>query len=267
MLVDCNGIQPAAGNRPTAGFDSLNPEHYKVEMDIRSSGNIYYLPRLRECRSVFLNRIHAGRCITDMIKDSDAIVLGIPAGGIPVAAVVARALGLSLDVAVVSKITLPWNTEAGFGAVAFDGSLQLNEPLIIQSGLSREQVQAGIDKTRSKVAERTRRLRGGKPLLELSEKTVIVVDDGLASGYTMRVAVEALIRRNVGRLIVAVPTGHASAVDEIARQVHTLYCPNIRSGPRFAVADAYENWTDVSESEAETILKTFDTVPPAETPA
>jgi predicted phosphoribosyltransferase len=110
-------------------------------------------------------------------------------------------------------------------------------------------------------------LRGDKPMPDLSEKTVIVVDDGLASGYTMLVAVEALTRYNVGEIIVAVPTGHASAVEEIARQVHTLYCPNIRSGPRFAVADAYENWTDVSESEAETILKTVDTVLPAETPA
>ena len=112
-------------------------------MTTSTEKNIYSLPRLRECQSVFLDRIHAGRCISDMIKESDAVVLGIPAGGIPVAAVVARALGLSLDVAVVSKITLPWNTEAGYGAVAFDGSLQLNEPLIIQAGLRREQVQAG----------------------------------------------------------------------------------------------------------------------------
>ena len=215
-------------------------------MTTSTKKNIYCLPRLRECQSVFLDRTHAGRCISDMIKESDAVVLGIPAGGIPVAAVVARALGLSLDVAVVSKITLPWNTEAGYGAVAFDGSLLLNEALIVRSGLSQNQVQAGIDKTRIKVAERARRLRDGKPMPDLSEKTVIVVDDGLASGYTMRVAVEALTRCNVGEIIVAVPTGHASAVDEIARQVHTLYCPNIRSGPRFAVADAYENWTDVS---------------------
>jgi len=236
-------------------------------MDSFSSDNIYSLPRLRDCQSVFRDRTHAGRCIADMIKESDAVVLGIPAGGIPVAAVVARTLGLSLDVAVVSKITLPWNTEAGYGAVAFDGSLQLNEPLIIQSGLSRKQVQAGVDKTRRKVAERTRRLRGEKPLLELYDKTVILVDDGLASGYTMRVAVEALTRCKVGRMIVAVPTGHVAAVEEIARQVHTLYCPNIRSGPRFAVADAYEYWADISESEAEAILKTFDTVLPPEKPS
>jgi putative phosphoribosyl transferase len=66
-------------------------------------------------------------------------------------------------------------------------------------------------------------------------------------------------------MVVAVPTGHATAIEEIARRVHALYCPNIRSGPRFTVADAYEKWTDVSDSEAETILKTVDTVPPAET--
>jgi predicted phosphoribosyltransferase len=235
-------------------------------VDICSSDNIYYLPRLRECQSVFRDRTHAGRCIADMIKGSDAVVLGIPAGGIPVAAVVARALGLSLDVAVVSKITLPWDTEAGYGAVAFDGSWLLNEALIVRSGLNREQVQAGIDKTRIKVAERVRRLHGGKPMPDLSKKTVIVVDDGLASGYTMRVTADALTRCNVGQIVVAVPTGHAAAVEEIARQVHTLYCPNIRSGPRFAVADAYANWTDVSESEADNILKTAATVPPVGTP-
>jgi putative phosphoribosyl transferase len=242
-------------------------DNYQAAMTTSTEKNIYYLPRLRECQSVFLDRIHAGRCISDMIKESDAVVLGIPAGGIPVAAVVARALGLSLDVAVVSKITLPWNTEAGYGAVAFDGSLLLNEALIVRLGLSQNQVQARIDKTRIKVVERAKRLRGDKPMPDLSEKTVIVVDDGLASGYTMLVAVEALTRCNAGDIIVAVPTGHSSAVEEIAQQVHTLYCPNIRSGPRFAVADAYENWADVSESEAETILKTVDTVPPVETPA
>jgi predicted phosphoribosyltransferase len=234
-------------------------------MNTFTENNLYHLPRLRECQSVFLDRTQAGRCITDMIKESDAVVMGIPAGGIPVAAVVARALGFSLDVAVVSKITLPWNTEAGYGAVAFDGSLRLNEALIHQSGLSRNQVQAGIDKTRIKVAERVRRLRGGKPMSDLSDKTIIVVDDGLASGYTMQVAVEALARYGSGKMVVAVPTGLATAIEEIARRVHALYCPNIRSGSRFAVADAYENWTNVSESEAETILKTFNTLPPAET--
>jgi predicted phosphoribosyltransferase len=234
-------------------------------MDACTENNIYCLYRLRDCRSVFFDRTHAGRCLTDMISESDAVVLGIPAGGIPVAAVVARALGLGLDAAVVSKITLPWNSEAGYGALAFDGSLRLNETLIRRSGLSRAQVQAGIDKTRIKVAEREKRLRGGKPLLELSGKTVIVIDDGLASGYTMRVAVEALTRCGAGKVIAAVPTGHAAAVEEIAGRVEALYCPNIRSGARFAVADAYENWTDVSEAEAEAILKTFDTVPPADT--
>lgn len=238
-------------------------------MDSCSSDNIYSQPHLQGCQSVFRDRTHAGRCLVEMTKTtnaSDAVVLGIPAGGIPVAAVVAQVLGFSLDVAVVSKITLPWNTEAGYGAVAFDGSLQLNEALIRQSGLSRIQVQSGIDQTRIKVAERVRRLRGGKPMPDLSDKTVIVVDDGLASGYTMQVAVEALARCGVKRLIAAVPTGHAAAVEEIARRIHALYCPNIRSGPHFAVADAYEKWTDVSESEAETILNTFNTVPPAETP-
>ncbi|MFZ0243427.1 MAG: phosphoribosyltransferase family protein [Desulfobacterales bacterium] len=228
---------------------------------------VRYLSHLRECRNVFRNRTHAGRCIAYMIEERNAIVMGIPAGGTPVAAVVAGALGFSLDVVVVSKITLPWNTEAGYGAVAFDGSMRLNENLVRAAGLGRDQVEAGIDRTRIKVAERMKRLRGCKPPLDLRGKTVIVVDDGLASGYTMRVAVEALTRGGVGKLIVAVPTGHAEAVEEIAHKVQAIYCPNIRSGANFAVADAYESWTDVSAAEAEAILKNFEVVSPRKTPA
>jgi predicted phosphoribosyltransferase len=92
-------------------------------------------------------------------------------------------------------------------------------------------------------------------LPELSQKKVIVVDDGLASGFTMQVAVEALGKAGAEHITVAVPTGHRATVEKIAKIVEALYCPNIRGGWRFAVADAYKNWSDVTEKEVFKIIK------------
>jgi predicted phosphoribosyltransferase len=156
---------------------------------------IYDLPELRDRMEVFRDRIHAGQVLVEMLEVIDqksSIVLGIPAGGVPVAAEIAKKLGLAFDVAVVSKITLPWNTEAGYGAVAFDGTQRLNEEMLSHLGLTGKEIQTGIEKTKVKVFERVASLRGEKPLPELSQKNIIVVDDGLASGFTMQVAVAAL---------------------------------------------------------------------------
>jgi len=189
--------------------------------------------------------------------DSDAIVLGIPAGGIPVAATVAAQLGLALDVAVVSKITLPWNTEAGYGAVAFDGTVILNQELLPRLGLSKQEIADGVSRTKRKVERRVRRLRGARRLPDLARRTLILIDDGLASGFTMRVAVEALRRADAREVVVAVPTAHRNAVERLAGRSTTIYCANLRGGFHFAVADAYQYWYDVDESELVSILARF----------
>jgi putative phosphoribosyl transferase len=181
---------------------------------------------------------------------TDAIVLAIPAGGVPVAAAMAERLHILLDVAVVSKITLPWNTEAGYGAVAFDGTMRLNEDLLPRLGLTDDQIQEGIKQTTQKVLRRVKRFRGDRPFPDLTKRQVILVDDGLASGFTMLVAVEALRNAGARHICVAVPTGHGSALPRMAQEVEALYCANIRGGFSFAVADAYEAWTDVAEEEA-----------------
>jgi predicted phosphoribosyltransferase len=176
-------------------------------------------------------------------------VLGIAAGGVPVAAELARRLGLSTDVAVVSKITLPWSSEAGYGAVAFDGSVKLNESLVESLGLTQTIIEAGVVRTREKVERRLRALRGGTSYGDLRRATVVVVDDGLASGFTMLAAVDALAHIGAGTVIVAVPTASESAVGRVATEVSALYCANLRSGRVFAVADAYRRWEDVDEEE------------------
>jgi len=216
------------------------------------------LPELRERVGVFRDRIHAGEVLAGMLAGAlgpDAMLLAIPAGGVPVAAEAARRLGLRLELAVVSKILIPGNTEAGYGAVAFDGTVRLNEPLVSALRLSKAQVAAGIATTTERVARRVRVLRHDRPFPRLGGTDAVLIDDGLASGLTMLVAIEALRRSGAHRVHVAVPTGHLDAVERIAPLAETLFCANLRAGASFAVADAYRSWRDVSEEEVLKILK------------
>ena len=220
--------------------------------------NVFDLPDLRGKNRVFRDRGHAGEILGRMLqpyRDSGALLLAVPAGGLPVAEAIRQSTGLAFDVAVVSKVTLPWNTEAGYGAVAFDGTVRFNPAVLAYAELSQSQIEEGKEKTLRKVKRRVQLLRGGKPFPELQDRSVILIDDGLASGFTMMVAVESVKNAGAGVIAVAVPTGHREAVLKIASQVDALFCPNIRSGISFAVADAYEFWYDVPDDELLTILK------------
>lgn len=218
---------------------------------------LHDLAQFRDRSGVFADRTDAGRVLALMLgeyRGTDTLVMAIPAGGVPVGAEIARALNLPLDLAVVSKITLPWSTEAGYGAVAWDGTMRLNKQALAYFGLSEAEEQEGIARTTEKVNRRATSLRQGKPFPDLTGRAVILVDDGLASGFTMRVAIEALQKAGASRIIVAVPT----ALEEVAAQMDELvtavYCPNLRHNRPFAVAEAYRHWYDVSEAEAKEVL-------------
>lgn len=220
--------------------------------------NVFDHAELRQKTRIFRDRFAAGEALSAMLPADcrpGGLLLAIPAGGVPVAAVIRDKLALEMDVAVVSKITLPWNSEAGYGAVAFDGSVRLNASMLSHIGLNRRQVEEGKQKTLQKVNRRLKLLRGENPLPGLRDRAVILVDDGLASGVTMQVAIEAVKKAGADTVIVAVPTAHLESIFKIAGMVDTLYCPNIRSGMRFAVADAYECWSDVDETQLLEILK------------
>ncbi len=220
--------------------------------------NIIDLPKLREREHVFRDRSHAGKILADMLKphcDPKNIVMAIPAGGIPVGYVVADMLKLPLDVAVVSKITLPWNTEAGYGAVAFDGTVRLNQALLQRLSLKKEDIQKGIKETTNKVSSRVLGLRGSCPFPNLKGRGVILVDDGVASGFTMKVAIEALRKAGAEHVTVAIPTAHAESAESVLKTADDMFCPNLRSGLQFAVASAYEKWSDVEEEEVIHILE------------
>ena len=218
---------------------------------------VHEILALRDRWPVFRDREHAGFVLADMlgsVRGSSAIVLAIPAGGVPVAAEIARRLGLPLDVAVVSKILLPWTTEAGFGAVAFDGTIWINEDSVSRHRLKQSDVERSTAEARVKVQRRVKALRGGRPFPDLAGRTAILVDDGIAAGSTLRTAISALRARGARDIVVAVPTGHAESVKRIATLADALYCANIRSGYSFAVADAYEEWRDAGEEEVAAIL-------------
>jgi len=226
-------------------------------MEKQVKEKVFDLPDLRNRRHVFKDREAAGRVLSRMLeqyRNSNAIVFAIPAGGVAVAVPLARELGLPLDVAVVSKITLPWNPEAGYGAVAFDGTVRLNEELLSHFRLSEGQIRAGIRKTEEKVSRRVALLRGDRPLPDF-KRPVLLVDDGLASGFTLLTAIEALRKQGCGELVLAVPTAHEESLSRVMDEVDAVYCPNIRGGLSFAVADAYEQWRDLSEEEIITLLK------------
>ncbi len=222
--------------------------------------NIIDIPELRDQVNVFLDREHAGMILSEMLisyNESDAVIFGIPAGGVPVAAPIARKLNLQLDVAVVSKITLPWTTEAGYGAVAFNGTIQINQEMTTRMGLTEDEIEAGTEKATNKVQRRFKEYRGETPFPDLEDRTAILVDDGIASGFTMLVAVEALRNKGADKIVIAVPTAHLQALERVNPHVDTVYCANIRGGWGFAVAEAYQNWYDVEEEEVTTILREY----------
>ena len=218
---------------------------------------IHDIAELRERVHVFRDRAHAGEVLAGMLekyRGSNAIVLAIPAGGVPVATEIATRLGLALDVVPASKVLFPWTTESGFGAVAFDGTEWLNEESIRRFGLDVETVRVATEQARDKVRRRLGKFRGDRPLPRLQGRDSLLVDDGIAAGSTMRAAVLALEKAGAGKIIIAIPTAHDTALYPLAQTADAIFCANVRSGLSFAVADAYRRWTDVSEDEVMDIL-------------
>ncbi len=187
-------------------------------------------------------------------KGTNAIVLAIPSGGVPVGVEIANGLGLPMDVIIVRKLQIPFAPEAGFGAVDLSGGTILNDDLVSEIGLSGADIERAKKKALEAARSRDRALRGDRPFPSLHGKVVILVDDGLASGYTMLAAIKRAKNDRPERIVVAVPTGSRDTVNMIAGEVDDLICLNIRSPP-FAVADAYRNWYDLTEEEALVVLR------------
>jgi putative phosphoribosyl transferase len=229
-------------------------------MSARETIPVVDVPSMRGKTRVFANRVHAGCVLAEMLAElsyENAIVLAIPTGGVPVGMEIARRLHWPLDLIITSKVTPSWNPEVACGAVSFDGHATIGEEAESLMGLDPREVQDGVDRASRRVRRRAQALRGGLPALKLARQTAVLVDDGLATGYTMLAAISAARRAAASRIVVAVPTGHSEAVLRIGEEVDVFYCANIRHGVSFGVSEAYQNWTDLSEHDVATILEGF----------
>ncbi len=213
---------------------------------------------LRNRNYVFSDRAHAGELLArklELYVEPSSIVLAIPSGGVPVGKVIAKELGLPLDLIIVRKLPVPYNTEAGFGSISRDGEVMLNERLVKQLQLSGEEISRAVEDVKHELERRMERFRGKRPFPELKGMTVIIVDDGLASGYTMLAAVSSIKKRSPSGIMVAVPTASKNAIDLVSPYVDKIFCLNIRETTVFAVADAYQEWRDLTEQEVLELLE------------
>ncbi|MDO8578927.1 MAG: phosphoribosyltransferase family protein [Dehalococcoidales bacterium] len=209
---------------------------------------------------LFNDRYDAGRQLAQQLaeyKGKPVLVLAIPNGGIPMGLELARALDADLDVVIVRKLPLPLNPEAGFGAVADDGSVMLNDDLVAKTGLTKEQINAQVTKVRGDIRQRSLLYRKDKPPALARDKVVIITDDGMASGFTMKAAVESVRHRRPREIIVAVPVASAVAMEQIKPVADKIVTVAVGTKPRFAVAGFYRHWHDLNDKEVVNALEEF----------
>jgi predicted phosphoribosyltransferase len=208
-------------------------------------------------RERFQDRTEAGRrlaqALTGHAGEPDLIVLGLPRGGVPVAAEVARALGAPLDVFVVRKLGVPGHEELAMGAIASGGVRVLNAELLVAAGLSERQVEIVTWRELETLERQERLYRGDRAPLELSGRTVILVDDGLATGATMRAAIQAVRSRDAGRIVVAVPVAPSETCAALRREVDEVACP-LSPAEFLAVGRWYRDFLPVSDEQVQGLL-------------
>lgn len=198
---------------------------------------------------LFRDRTDAGNKLAQQLieyKDRDAFVLAIPRGGVPVGYEVASQLHAEFDVILPRKIPIPWNPEAGLGAMIADGTIVLNEALVRGLDMSSEEIEQAASEVRKEIDRQAQTFRGDRRAPDVEEKTVVIVDDGLASGYTMLAAVESVRRCNPKRIVVAVPVASKAAVKLITPRVDSLVALIVGESLPFAVAGYYMIWHDLT---------------------
>ncbi len=203
-------------------------------------------------QAIFETRHDAGKQLATELREYESqsvVVLAVPNGGVPVALEAAGALEADLDLIVCRKIPIPLNPEAGFGAIADDGTVVLNEEVVKRSGLNRQQIEHEASKVRAEIKRRSILFKGNHPLVRLSSRTVIIIDDGLASGVTMMAAVGSVRHRRPKQIVVAAPCASALAVKKLEKVADKVVTCTIGFIPRFSVADFYRHWYDLSDDE------------------
>ena len=207
--------------------------------------------------SLFRDRADAGRQLaaklTAYAGRQDVLVLALPRGGVPVAAEVARRLGAPLDVYLVRKLGVPGHEELALGAIASGGTIVLNDDIVRGLAIPASVIDALVRQERHELERRERVYRGDRPIPNVTGRVVILIDDGLATGATMRAAVEALRARHPARLVVAVPVGApetCAALESLADEVACAVTPE----PFYAVGLWYDDFDQTTDAEVGMLL-------------
>lgn len=204
---------------------------------------------------MFRDRRDAGAQLAQLLigkAGTDPVIVGLPRGGVPVAAEVAARLQAPLDIMVVRKIGCPWRPELGVGALAEGGVQVLNVPLVRDLAISRDELEDVIARERAELARRVRRYRGDRAAIPVAGRCVIVVDDGLATGYTARAAIRAIRRRGASDVTLAVPVASGQGAATLRRYADEVVAV---STPRFlAIAECYEDFSQTSDDDVVSLL-------------
>lgn len=209
---------------------------------------------------IFGNRQEAGRILAEKLlpqkeRLKNPIVFGIPRGGIAVGFSIAEALECPLDAISLRKLPVPESPEVGFGALTLDKTAIFNERLLSGLNLSELEINKIINNVYREVLRRNKAYRQDRPFPLLEERTVILSDDGLATGYTMLAAIKFAKKRGVGQLIAAVPVAHREAYNLVKKEADNVVVLHISDLPYFAVASFYREFPDMSDEEVVSYLK------------
>ena len=213
----------------------------------------------RDAGRVFRDRREAGEVLAQELASyrdrNDLLVLGLARGGVPVGWQVARALRAPLDVFLVRKLGVPQWQELAMGALASGGGVVINDSLVRSLGIGDDAVQTAIERETDELHRREQAYRGGRPPVDLVDRTVILVDDGIATGASMLAAVRAVRADNPVRVVVAVPVGPASACRELAAEADEVVCATMPSG-FVAVGQVFVDFHQVTDDEVRELLAT-----------
>jgi putative phosphoribosyl transferase len=205
----------------------------------------------------FRDRSDAGRRLAERLRAyaarDEVIVLGLPRGGVPVAAEVARGLGVPLDVFLVRKLGVPGHEELAFGAIATGGARVLNREVVSSLGIDEETIAAVAAREGAELERRAKAYRGTADPPAVGGRTVILVDDGLATGASMRAAVDAVRSLEPGRLVVAVPAAARQTCEDLGREVDEIVCL-LTPEPFFAVGMWYEDFSETTDDDVRALL-------------
>lgn len=206
----------------------------------------------------YLDRQEAGITLAKMLKqyekDKDTLILALPRGGVPVAFEVARCLSLPLDVFIVRKLGVPGHEELAMGAIAADGNLILHQDLIHQLHIPQSSIHDVMDSELKELTRRELTYRKNRPFPDILGKTVILIDDGIATGASIKVAIQTLRRHKPARLVLAIPVAAESTCKALTHLVDELICP-MRPVQLHAVGFWYDNFQQTSDEEVIELLK------------